>query len=102
MSSSETLVEQARVIDVTIAESHTGMFFAVSKADPAVLVSATTLSKLWNAIPDALESVYSCKYCIEMKAIRAEPSDSGRHRWVVVPKHMLAQNAIRSEYLTAS
>ncbi len=96
MKTGETDTESfanATLVNIHIREGSTGMFFATCQDEPTFFISAVSLSKLWYAIPSALEHMFSTKYNRDMKAFPTNAGNYANRPFAMVPKELVAKKA---------
>jgi hypothetical protein len=93
------LVRTARLIDISIAEGETGVFFATSADEPTFYVSATSLDNLVAALPWAIEHMIRSRDHFEVAAIPTDKGNITRKAWALVPKELIALREEQPEEL---
>lgn len=84
---------QAKLVNISIAEGASGMFFATCESEPTFFISAVTLPALWAAIPAALEYMCKSKYNWEIKPIPIDQGNFQSKPWALIPREILEKKA---------
>ena len=82
----------AKLMNISIKEGESGIFFATSEDDPTFFVSAASADELWAAIPYALEDLFHARQ-EDYFAMETNKGPVGHRDWVMIPRSAAASRS---------